>query len=185
MTGQEADAVVEVLVGIVGRAHGVRGELAVEPRTDEPDLRFAPGATLRVEGRDRRLVVESARDHSGRLLVRFRDVADRNAAEALRGLRLVADVDPASRPEEPEEYYDRQLIGLRVLTAAGAEVGTVSGVAHLPSQDLLEIDAAGETRLVPFVAELVPEVDLDQGLVRLADVPGLLDDPADDSQDAE
>jgi 16S rRNA processing protein RimM len=180
LTGQGADSVLEVLVGIVGRAHGVRGEVAVEPRTDEPFVRFADGATLRVEGENRRLVVDAARDHSGRLLVRFRDVADRNAAEALRGTRLVVDVDPAERPEEPEEYYDRQLIGLRVVDAGGTEVGRVTGVTHLPSQDLLEIDAAGASRLVPFVTELVPEVDLGLGLVRLADVPGLLDDPQDD-----
>ncbi len=143
LTGQGADAVLEVLVGIVGRAHGVRGEVAVEPRTDEPFLRFAPGATLRVEGGDRSLVVDASRDHSGRLLVRFREVADRTVAETLRGTRLVVDVDPSQRPDEPEEFYDRQLIGLRVVDAAGTEVGRITGVAHLPSQDLLEIDAAG------------------------------------------
>lgn len=167
---------IEVLIGIVGRPHGVRGELAVEPRTDEPALRFAPGAVLRVEDSDRTLTVESARDHSGRLLVQFRGVLDRNDAEAMRGTRLVTEVDPATRPDEPEAYYDRQLIGLRVVDAAGTEVGQVAAVAHLPSQDLLEIDADGSTRLVPFVAELVPEVDLERGLVRLADVPGLLGD---------
>ncbi len=169
---------IEVLVGIIGRPHGVHGELAVEPRTDEPALRFAPGALVRVEGSDRSLTVESARDHSGRLLVRFRGVSDRNDAEAMRGTRLVAEVDPATGPGEPEEYYDRQLIGLRVIDAGGTEIGQVAAVAHLPSQDLLEIDADGSVRLVPFVAELVPEVDLELGLVRLADVPGLLADEA-------
>ncbi|WP_152362572.1 ribosome maturation factor RimM [Microlunatus speluncae] len=173
----------EVLVGIVGRPHGVRGELAVEPRTDEPALRFAAGTQVRIEGSERSLTVESARDHSGRLLVRFREVLDRTVAETLRGTRLVAEVDPATRPDEPEEYYDRQLIGLRVVDAAGAEIGRIAAVAHLPSQDLLEIDADGTIRLVPFVAELVPEVDLEAGLVRLADVPGLLEDEAPASDD--
>jgi 16S rRNA processing protein RimM len=81
---------------------------------------------------------------------------------------------PAERPDQPEEYYDRQLVGLRVLDAAGTEVGRVTGVAHLPAQDLLEIDTGAGEALVPFVSELVPDVDLDQGLLRLADVPGLL-----------
>ncbi|GAB3763238.1 ribosome maturation factor RimM [Microlunatus parietis] len=165
---------VEVLVGVVGRAHGIRGDVAVEPRTDEPEVRFAAGRAVRIEGSPRWLTVVSARDHSGRLLVRFHEVEDRNAAEALRGVRLVVDVDPAERPDRPEEYYDRQLIGLRVLDAAGTEVGRVSGVAHLPAQDLLEIDTGDGQALVPFVTELVPDVDLDQGQLRLADVPGLL-----------
>jgi len=168
--------VVEVLIGVVTRAHGVRGEVVVEARTDEPELRFAAGATARIENQQRTLTVDGARDHGGRLLVRFREISDRNAAEALRGSRLVVDVDPADRPAEPEEYYDRQLIGLTVLDAAGAEVGRVTGVAHLPAQDLLEIDASGAERLVPFVADLVPEIDLARGLLRLADVPGLLSD---------
>lgn len=178
---------VEVLVGIVGRAHGIRGDVAVEPRTDEPEVRFAAGRAVRVEGSPRRLTIVTARDHSGRMLVRFHEVDDRSAAEALRGLRLVIDVDPADRPEQPEEYYDRQLVGLRVIDAAGAEVGRVTGVAHLPAQDLLEIDTGSGAALVPFVTELVPEVDLDQGLLRLADVAGLLagDDEADVGNDAD
>ncbi|MFC7621041.1 ribosome maturation factor RimM [Microlunatus sp. GCM10028923] len=171
---------VEVLVGVVGRAHGIRGDVAVEPRTDEPEVRFAAGRAVRIEGSPRRLTVVTARDHSGRLLVRFDEVDDRNAAEALRGVRLVVDVDPADRPDRPEEYYDRQLVGLRVLDAGGSEVGRVTGVAHLPAQDLLEIDTGTGEALVPFVTELVPEVDLDQGLLRLADVPGLLSDEDDD-----
>ena len=118
-------------------------------------------------------------------MVRFREVADRTVAETLRGTRLVVDVDPSQRPEEPEEFYDRQLIGLRVVDAAGTEVGRITGVAHLPSQDLLEIDVAGSSRMVPFVTELVPEVDLGLGLVRLADVPGLLDDDALDAGSSE
>ena len=167
---------VEVVVGVVGRAHGTRGEVGIDVRTDEPDRRFAPGAVLRREDGGPDLTVESSRDHSGRLLVRFRGHPDRTAVERLRGAVLIAVVDPAERPGDAEEYYDRQLIGLRVLDAGGSEVGRVGDVVHLAEQDLLEVSTDKGGRLVPFVAALVPEVDLDAGTVRLADMPGLLVD---------
>jgi len=167
---------VEVIVGIVGRAHGIKGETGIDVRTDEPERRFTPGAVLRREGGGGELVVESARDHSGRLLVRFRGYPDRTAVEALRGTVLVVDVDADARPDDEEEYYDRQLTGLRVLDARGAEVGLIADVIHLPVQDVLEIRTPTGTRMVPFVRALVPEVDLAAGTVRLADVPGLLTD---------
>lgn len=170
----------EVIVGIVGRAHGLRGEVSIEMRTDEPETRFAPGAVLRPEDGGPALTVTSAREHGGRLLVRFGEHPDRTAVEALRGTVLVVDVDPAERPTDDEEYYDRQLTGLTVLDAGGRAVGPVTGVVHLPGQDLLEIGTAAGTRLVPFVRALVPDVDLAAATVRLADLPGLLTDSDDD-----
>lgn len=166
---------VEVIVGIIGRAHGIRGEVGIELRTDEPDRRFVPGARLRVEGSGKSLTVTSTRDHSGRMLARFDECPDRTAAESLRGAVLVVDVDADGRPDDAEEFYDRQLIGLRVLDAAGVEVGIVVGVIHLPEQDLLEIRTPSGEQLVPFVQALVPRVDLVAGFVQLADVPGLLE----------
>ncbi|HZA73364.1 MAG TPA: ribosome maturation factor RimM [Propionibacteriaceae bacterium] len=165
---------VEVVVGVVGRPHGVRGEVAVEPRTDEPDRRFAPGQQLRSEGSPRTWKVASMRWHSGRMLVRFAGLDDRTAAEAVRGIRLVTDVDPDERPKEPGEYYDRQLVGLGVQTADGVRVGEVVDVLHLPAQDLLEVRTANGLRLVPFVADLVPEIDLENRMVTVADRDGLL-----------
>jgi 16S rRNA processing protein RimM len=165
---------VEVVVGVVGRPHGVRGEVTVEPRTDEPDRRFAPGQDLRTEGSSRLLTVASMRRHDGRLLVRFAGLEDRTAVEAIRGARLVADVDPDERPAEPAEFYDRQLVGLRVRTPNAGAVGEVIAVLHLPGQDLLEVRTATEVRLVPFVAALVPEVDLNGGVLTVADLAGLL-----------
>ena len=83
----------------------------------------------------------------------------------------------SERPTEPGEYYDRQMVGLVVRDAAGQPRGHVSGVTHLPSQDLLEVTTdEGELRLVPFVAAVVPEVDLPGGSLRLSDVGGLLRD---------
>ena len=171
---------VEVVVGVVGRPHGVRGEVTVEPRTDEPDRRFAPGQELRTEGGSRPLTVVAMRHHDGRLLVRFQGLEDRTAVESVRGARLVADVDADERPAEPTEFYDRQLVGLQVRTPTGDAVGVVIAVLHPPGQDLLEIRTATEVRLVPFVAALVPEVDLDVGVLTVADLTGLLTE-ADDA----
>jgi 16S rRNA processing protein RimM len=171
-----------VVVGVIGRPHGVRGEVAVELRTDEPERRFAPGQVLYEDEGTRLFTVQSARDHAGRLLVRFAELADRAAAEVVRGTLLVATIEPDQRPAESGEFYDRQLIGLRARTPNGADIGLVGSVLHLPAQDVLEIETAAGTRLVPFVEALVPQVDLDAGYLTVADVAGLLDDEADDDE---
>ncbi len=162
----------DLVVGRVGRAHGIRGEVAVELRTDEPELRFAAGAVLTAG--DRLLTVEAARRHQGRLLVRFAEVTDRTSAEALRGAELTAAVEPDQRPQDPEEFYDHQLVGLAVQTAAGELVGSVAGVEHGTAQDLLVLDTPSGEVLFPFVAALVPEVDLAGGRLVVDDRPGLL-----------
>jgi 16S rRNA processing protein RimM len=172
-----------VIVGVIERAHGVGGEVAVELRTDEPERRFAAGQVLREEGGSRVFTVRSVRDHSGRLLVKFAELDDRAAAEAVRGALLITTVERDERPAEPETFYDRQLIGLKATSPNGVDVGIVGSVLHLPAQDLLEIETASGTRLVPFVAELVPEVDLEAGRLTVADIAGLLDDRDDADED--
>jgi 16S rRNA processing protein RimM len=180
----------EVVVGRVGRPHGVRGEVAVELRTDEPDRRFALGSVLRTRtpqgdpppGVDRpaTLTVASTRWHQSRLLVGFAELADRTAAEQVRGLVLVTDVDVAEAPEDPEEFYDHQLVGLAVLTTDGDPVGEVAEVLHSSAQDLLVVRTPdGRDQLVPFVTALVPVVDVASGRLEVADRPGLLT-PLDD-----
>jgi 16S rRNA processing protein RimM len=175
----------QVVVGRIGKPHGIRGEVSVESRTDEPDKRFAVGAVLATEtprgsaphgpGRPSRLTVKSVRWHQGRPLVTFTEIHDRNAAEAARGLVLVAEVPEDEVPEDPEEFYDHQLIGLHVVTTGGDAVGEVGSVVHGAAQDLLVVNAAdGREVLVPFVAALVPEVDLAGRRVVVADRPGLL-----------
>jgi 16S rRNA processing protein RimM len=180
--GRTGDDPVEVVVGIVGRANGLRGDVAVELRTDEPEVRFAPGCVLRCEGLTSKLTVATVREAAaGRLFVRFVEAPDRTAAEALRGRVLVVSVDPEERPsgDDPEEYYDRQLRGLRVLDASGAEVGVVADVVHLPSQDLLAVTTEAGERLIPFVSDLVPHVDLTAGTAQLSPAAdGLLEDAA-------
>ncbi|MEV0791333.1 ribosome maturation factor RimM [Kribbella sp. NPDC050459] len=166
-----------VTVGRIGRAHGIRGEVGIDVRTDEPDRRFADGEVLVTDAKvSRRLTVAASRWHSGRLLVKFAEVPDRTAAEQLRNLFVQCEVPDDERPEDPEEYYDRDLVGLAVRTTDGAEVGEVTDVVHLPSQDLLEIRrTTGNLVLVPMVEELVPEIDIDKRYVVVADRPGLLD----------
>ena len=170
----------ELVVGRVGRAHGVHGDCAVEPRTDAVETRFAPGVRLRTDGvapEPEALEVHRARDHSGRLVVGFRGVRDRVAAEALRGLLLLVDV--ADRPvlHDPEEFWDVDLVGLRAVGPDGAELGVVSEVLHPPGGDLLVLARPGrDDGLVPFVAAVVPEVDVAGGRVVVDAPPGLLDD---------
>ncbi|OYO20178.1 ribosome maturation factor RimM [Enemella evansiae] len=167
---------VEVRVGRIGRAHGIRGELTVEPLTDEPDRRFATDTRLREEGARREFTVTGSRWHSGRLLIRLAEAADRNAAEALRGVLLVADVPTDQPPAADDEFWDRDLVGLQVRRHDGTPAGRITRVQHGP-QDLLEIRTdSGATRLVPFVEQLVVEVDPAAGFCRLADVDGLLED---------
>ena len=173
-------------VARIGRAHGIRGEVSVELRTDVPDQRFHAGAELFVvdggrfrelaaAGRPTRLTVTGARDHNGTLLLTFAEIDDRTAAEAFRDVVLEADVP--EDPDEPEAWYDHQLVGLRVTDPAGAPLGSVVAVEHLPAQDLLVVrrDAGGD-RLVPFVQAIVPEVDVPGGRLVVDAPAGLLDD---------
>jgi len=169
------------MVGRVVKPHGIRGELMVDVSTDSAELRFAVGAVLFVTSRDgsvsRTLTVTAARPHSGRLLVYFEGVADRDAAEALRGAVLSA--NPADLPpiDDPDEFYDHQLEGLDAVTVAGAKIGTVREIMHGAGGELLVVDRAeGGEALVPFVREIVPEVDLAGRRVLVDPPPGLLDD---------
>jgi 16S rRNA processing protein RimM len=164
---------VRVVVGRVGRAHGIRGEATIEVRTDEPDVRFAPGAVLVTDPGAFPLTVQSSRWHSGRLLLRFAEAADRTEVEALRDQLLTVDVDPEAVPAEPDSWYDHQLVGLTAV-CDGEPVGTVTAVVHLPGQDLLEVDWGSAAVLIPFIAEFVPEVRTADGIVVVAPPPGLL-----------
>ncbi|MFI9719556.1 ribosome maturation factor RimM [Streptomyces sp. NPDC052396] len=167
----------QLVVGRIGRAHGIKGEVTVEVRTDEPELRLGPGAVLATDPAGAGpLTIESGRVHSGRLLLRFSGVADRTAAEALRNTLLIAEVDPEETPEDPDEYYDHQLMDLDVVTADGTPVGRVTEIAHLPSQDLFIVERPdGSEVMVPFVAEIVTEIDLDAQRAVIDPPRGLLD----------
>ncbi|MCP2280289.1 ribosome maturation factor RimM [Nocardia amikacinitolerans] len=171
----------ELVVGRVAKSHGVRGELVVEVRTDEPEERFAVGTTLRgrlprsSEVRD--FTVESAREHSGRLLVFLAGIADRTAADALRGTLFVVDSEDLPPSDDPDEFYDHELEGLTVQLTDGTAVGTVTEVLHSAAGELLSVRAADDGReiLIPFVTAIVPTVSLADGLVVIDPPEGLLD----------
>ncbi|MGK4583184.1 ribosome maturation factor RimM [Kitasatospora sp. HPMI-4] len=167
----------QLVVGKIGRAHGIKGDVSVEVRTDEPELRLGPGAVLLTDPASAGpLTVESGKVHSGRLLLRFAGVKDRNDAEALRGTLLIAEVDPDERPEEEDEYYDHQLIGLDVVLLDGTLVGELTEVVHLPYQDLLTVKKADGTEvLVPFVEKIVPTIDLENQRAVIDPPLGLID----------
>jgi len=224
----------QLVVGRITRPHGVRGEVSVEVRTDEPDRRFAVGRVLATDPvAAGPLTVESARWHSGRLLIQFAGVTDRNGADDLRGIWLTLDSAEAGPSDDPDEFHDAELIGLAVVTTSGEPVGRVTDVRHF-GQDLLVIEpgpagssaeplagpgraspdqaspgragpdqagpglaglarpgrgpggpalaARGRARgapdgelLIPFVAAIVPEVDVAAGRLVIDPPPGLLE----------
>lgn len=165
----------QLVVGRIGRPHGVHGEVTVEVRTDDPEARFGPGTSLATDPPQAGpLVVETARWHKNILLLRLAGVSGREGAEALRGTLLVIDSADVPPPSDPDEFHDHQLIGLTVVTTGGEPVGEVTEVRH-HGQDLLVIRRGAEDVLVPFVKALVPEVDLDGGRLVVDAPPGLLD----------
>jgi 16S rRNA processing protein RimM len=168
------------VVGRVVKAHGLRGELVVEPRTDHVDARFRPGVVLSVRGRrvsgPGNLTVTAARRHGERLLVVVEEITDRDAAEALRTAELTA--PPLDEePDDPDEFHDHQLEGLAVVLADGTSVGTVTDVLHGAGGELLAVRRPdGGEALVPFVAAIVTEVDVTGGRLVLDPPEGLLED---------
>ncbi|MQA87073.1 MAG: ribosome maturation factor RimM [Streptosporangiales bacterium] len=165
----------ELVVGRVGRPHGIRGELLVEVLTDDPAARFAPGSVLATSRPGvGPLTVERTRWHSGRLLVTFAGVTDRSAAEAMGGTQLLVDSADLPAIEDPDEFYDHELVELTVETTDGVPVGVVVDVLH-HGQDILVVRSADVETLVPFVAAIVPKVDLAAGRLVIDPPPGLLD----------
>jgi 16S rRNA processing protein RimM len=184
-----------LVVGQIGKPHGVRGEVSVAVRTDEPEERFTAGAVFATEvPRDRRvsaapsavpgveyqvpsaLSVESIRWHQGRAIVQFEGVHDRNIAEALRGVLLQVESSTLKPPSDPDEFLDHELVGLSVVSVDGAVLGTVARIDHAPASDLIVLDkTGGGTALIPFVSALVPTVDVTGGRIVVELPEGLLD----------
>jgi 16S rRNA processing protein RimM len=167
---------VQLVVGRIAKAHGIGGEVAVEVRTDSPELRFEPGSVIDTEPADRGpLTVERARWHSGRLLVSFAEVTDRTAAEGLRNTLLVVD-SASSPPVDEDEYWDHQLLDLAAVATDGSPLGTVTDVLHPLGGDLLVVRRPdGGELLIPFVRAIVPTVDLEARTVVVDPPVGLLE----------
>jgi len=175
-----------LMVGRIVRPHGLHGEVVVEPSTDEPEQRYAVGATLVTEpsgtgsrGPDpvpETLTVATRRPHQGRLIVAFAGIPDRDAADRLRGVLLWVDSAGIAPPADPDEFHDHQLVGLAAVTPAGERLGEIARVQHGPAADQLVLARPdGRTALVPFVAAIVPEVDLAGGRIVVDPPTGLLD----------
>src|SRR5699024_10396763 len=133
--------------GRVAKSHGIRGEVAVEVRTDEPEERFAVGTVL--QGRRSRgsvttpYTVEAVREHSGRLLLRLAGVDDRTSADALRGMLFVVDSEDLPPSDDPDAFHDHELVGLTVRRADGSGVGSVADVVHTVGGALLAVRRGG------------------------------------------
>ncbi|HEV7756185.1 MAG TPA: ribosome maturation factor RimM [Mycobacteriales bacterium] len=167
----------QLVVGRIGRAHGIRGDVFVAVRTDDPEARFAAGSVLATDPAEvGPLTVTEARNHSGKLVVSFAGYTDRSAAETLSGVRLVIDSADLPPSDDPEEFHDHELVGLAAVLGDGTPLGSVTEVVHGPAGDLLAIarEGGGEV-LVPFILEFVPEVDVAGGRVVLTPPEGLLD----------
>jgi 16S rRNA processing protein RimM len=147
-----------LLVGRIGRAHGILGEATIEVRTDEPDRRFAIGATVQTDSNGE-LKVISGRVHNGILLLGFEGITDRNRIEKLRNTLLYADVD-INESNDDDVYHVMQLIGCAAVLESGEAFGEITDVINLPGQDLLAIKTAHGEQLIPFVHQLVPTVDI-------------------------
>ena len=180
-----------LVVGQIFRAHGIRGEVVVDVRTDDPADRFAVGSVLVTDSTAVRhlqnvpagawrppatLTVESVRPHQGKLLVVFEGIYDRNLAEDMRGVLLCVDSATIPAPTDPDEFNDHDLVGLAIVDATGEKVGELLRVDHAPAHDLLVVRLVdGRTGLVPFVREIVPEVDVPGGRIVITPPEGLFD----------
>lgn len=164
-----------VVVGRIGRPHGIRGEVTIEVLTDDPEARFAPGSVLQTDPEDVGPLTVSSTRHSGRIsLVLFEGITDRNEAEALRDTLLRVDIDDLPPLDHVDDFYDHELIGLVAKHTDGSELGTVRGVLHAPAAPVLEISrAGGGLELVPFVSAIVTEVDRDAGTLTIDPPEGM------------
>lgn len=166
-----------VVIGQVIKPHGIRGEFSVESHADSPRL-YSPGRRLMLRApgkRERAVEVLTCRPHQGRLLLTISGVADRDAAEALRGMEVL--VPDADLPELDEgEVYLHEIVGFDVVLEDGAKVGVLEGFLDVPGQDLWVIRSPeGKEILLPAHAETVPEIDMDGRRIVINPPPGLLD----------
>lgn len=163
----------QLTVATITRPHGLRGELVLALRTDDPEARLAVGSVLTTDPASAGpLTVTSSRTAGGRWYATFAEAGDRTAAERLRGVDLVVEEEASA---EDDAWYPEELVGLRVELADGTVVGEVVGLEHLPAQDVLVVAEDEDVHtLVPFVRAIVPTVDLAGGRVVLDPPGGLL-----------
>ena len=162
----------QLVVGRIGRAHGVLGEATIEVQTDDPDIRFQVGNKLTLDD-GRQLTIRSSRWHNQILLLAFDGVVDRNQIEELRDQLISSDVDLGSLA--PGEYHFQQLIGCEVFQKNGELIGAVDEIVKLPGQDLLSVSRAGGQVLIPMVKQIIIEIDVLAKKIVVNPPEGLLD----------
>src|SRR6476660_2379928 len=175
----------QLQVARIGKPHGIRGEVTVQVLTDAPGDRFVPGTQFVVEPASAGpLTVESARWNKDILLLAFEEVETRNEAEALRGAKLFIETEELDEDDD-EGWYEHELVGLDV-RVGDAVVGKVSGLHAMPVQDLLVVtDQAGKEVLIPFVEQIVPEVNVAEKYVLVTPPPGLFEVNTDEAPEAQ
>ncbi len=163
-------------VARIGKPHGIRGEVTVEVLTDAPEERFVAGTEYVVDPASAGpLTLRTARWNKGILLLGFEEVADRNHAERLRGVKLIVETGDFEEDDDDEGWYEHELVGLEV-RVGGKVVGKVVALNTMPAQDLLIVESAdGREILVPFVEAIVPEVNTEKGYVLLEPPAGLFE----------
>jgi 16S rRNA processing protein RimM len=167
-------------VGRLVKAHGLKGAIKLELYTDSPSERFKPGQILELQVPERSqwfgktITVLELRFYNQAPVLFIEGIDDRSKAETLIKAILLIETEADVLPEEPEAWYDHQLVGLLALVGT-ASVGTVIRVDHLPAQDLLAIETANGEVLVPFVKQIVPEVDIKSGQLLLTPPDGLFE----------
>lgn len=157
--------------GYVRRAHGIRGDVVVRGMLQDAEHRFVPGAVLLTnEDEPREFEIVGVRGHQGDYIITFHDVTDRNAADALRGVQFAIDRRDR-RKLESGEWWPEDLTGCEVCAGDGRVVGVIASVITGASQDRIVVETPEGTKgEVPFVAELVPEVDVENRRV-VVDLP--------------
>jgi 16S rRNA processing protein RimM len=168
-------------VARIGKPHGIRGEVTVQVLTDAPADRFVPGTDFVVEPASAGpLSVESARWNKDILLLAFEGIETRNQAETLRGAKLFIETEELDEDDD-EGWYEHELVGLEARVGSRV-VGKVAALHTMPVQDLLVVeDADGKEILVPFVEQIVPEVNVAGGYILLTPPDGLFEINSDDA----
>lgn len=167
-------------VGRLVKAHGLKGAIKLELYTDSPDTRFKSGQVLELQVPEssqwfgKTVTVQELRFYNQAPVLFLEGIDDRTKAETLVKAILLIETDTDALPEEPEAWYDHQLVGLKAVVQ-NEQVGTVTRVDHLPAQDILAIQTEEGEVLVPFVKQIVPEVDLKLKQVILTPPAGLFE----------
>ena len=165
----------QLQVARIGKPHGIRGEVTVQVLTDAPADRFVPGTEFVVEPASAGpLTVESARWNKDILLLAFEGIETRNQAETLRGAKLFIETEELDEDDD-DGWYEHELVGLEARVGSQV-VGKIAALHTMPVQDLLVVEAPdGKEILIPFVEQIVPEVNVSEGFVLLTPPDGLFD----------